>query len=241
MQLDQVCGAFANGVLGSLSASDFALLQPSLSFVELPVRRQLEIRNRPVENVFFLRRGLASMVISAGAIHSIEVAVVGKEGMTGISLLLESNLAMHQTFMQSSGDGWRIGAGELRDAMSTSVTLHKSLLRFAHVLVNQMTYTALSNARCRLEERLARWLLMANDRLGGNIVDLTHEFLSIMLGVRRPGITVAMNDLEQQGIIETRRGTVLIKDRSKLEEAANGSYGAPEADYRRLILAAESA
>ncbi|HSS13524.1 MAG TPA: Crp/Fnr family transcriptional regulator, partial [Rhizomicrobium sp.] len=175
------------------------------------------------------------MVISAGAHHSIEVSVVGKEGMTGISLLLGSQQAMHETFIQAAGNGWRIEAEKLRAAFDKSATLHLTMLRYGHVLVTQMTYTALANGRYRLEERLARWLLMAHDRAEIDTVLLTHEFLSTMLGVRRPGVTNALNLLEKRGVIEARRGAILVKDRSALEEAANGSYGAPEADYRRLI------
>jgi CRP-like cAMP-binding protein len=229
--------ALANGLLGSLSSSDFALLQPNLTAIELPLRRQLENRNRRIEHAYFLRRGLASLVISAGSHHSIEVAIIGKEGMTGLSLLLESQTAIHETFMQSPGDGWRIGADALRAALVKSPTLRASLLRFAHVLVGQMSFTTLANGRYRLEERLARWLLMAHDRAESDTVSLTHEFLSVMLGVRRPGVTNALNTLETRGIIQTRRGAIRIVQRSILEEAANGSYGAPEAEYRNLIRA----
>jgi CRP-like cAMP-binding protein len=233
--LDLRQGAQENALLGSLSASDFALLRPGLSPIDLPVRRQLENRNRRIEHVYFLARGLASMVISGGANHSIEVALVGKEGMTGLSLLLESDLSLHETFIQSAGRGWRISAADLRAAMTKSASLHSALLRFAHVLVCQMSYTGLSNGRYHLEERLARWLLMAHDRSESDTVTLTHEFLSTMLGVRRPGVTNALNALEKRDIILARRGAITVRDRSALEEAANGSYGAPEADYRRLI------
>ena len=229
--------ALENGLLASLSGSDFALLEPNLSAVDLPVRRQLENRNRRIEHAYFLRRGLASLVISGGANHSIEVALVGKEGMTGISLLLESDLAVHETFIQTPGDGWRIGTDDFRAAIAKSPSLHKALLRFAHVTLTQMSFTALANGRYRLEERLARWLLMAHDRAEGEVVVLTHEFLSVMLGVRRPGVTNALNALEKRGIIMARRGAITITNRSALQEAANGSYGAPETDYRRLIVA----
>lgn len=230
--------ALANKLLGSLSASDFALLQPHLSAVDLPVRRQLEARNRRIDHVYFLRHGLASLVISAGANHSIEVGIIGREGMTGVSLLLESSVAIHETFIQSAGDGWRIGAEDLRAAMAKSTTLHQALLRFAHVLVSQITFTALANCRYRLEERLARWLLMVHDRAEDDTLTLTHEFLSIMLGVRRPGVTNALSLFEKRDIIRARRGAIQIINRSALEDAANGSYGAPEADYRRLFEAA---
>jgi CRP-like cAMP-binding protein len=233
--MDGRLDAKANSLLQGLSASDFEILRPHLSAVDLPLRRRLEERNRHIDHAYFLTRGLASMVVSAGSGHSIEVALVGSEGMTGISLLLESNAAMHETFIQSAGEGWRIGADELRAALKNSATLHKTFLRFAHVIVTQMTFTALSNGRYRLEERLARWLLMAHDRAEGDVVQLTHEFLSTMLGVRRPGVTNALNALEKRGIIHARRGAITVQNRSALEEAANGSYGAPEEDYRRLI------
>jgi CRP-like cAMP-binding protein len=233
--LEIVHEAKANKLLGCLSAADFALLAPGLSPIDLPVRRQLENRNRRIEHVYFFRSGLASVVVSGGAGHAIEVAVVGREGMTGLSVLLESDIAVCETFMQAPGDGWRIKADDLRDAMAKSPTLHRTLLRFGHVMVGQMTFTALANGRYRLEERLARWLLMARDRADGDTVNLTHEFLSIMLGVRRPGVTNALNLFEKRGFIKTGRGAIQIKDRPALEEAANGCYGAPEADYRRLF------
>jgi CRP-like cAMP-binding protein len=233
--LDAGHQTLTNKLLGSLPASDFALLQPHLSAIDLPVRRQLEGRNRRIEHVYFFTRGLASLVVSAGATHSIEAAVIGREGMTGLSLLLESEISLHETFMQSAGAAWRISVADFRAAMAKSENLYKTFLRFAHVLVVQMSYTALANGRYKLEERLARWLLMAQDRAESDTVALTHEFLSVMLGVRRPGVTNALNLLQERGILRAQRGAVHIKDRLALEEAANGSYGVPEADYRRLF------
>jgi CRP-like cAMP-binding protein len=230
----------ANRLLASLSAKDFALLAPGLSAIDLPVRRQLESRNRPVEHVYFLARGLASIVISAGASQSIEIAVIGREGMTGLSVLLEADRAVPETFMQSAGDGWRIAAEDLRDALQESPGMRRHFMRYAHTLISQMSYTTLANGRYRLEERLARWLLMAQDRADDNIVLLTHEFLAIMLGVRRPGVTAALQQFEKQNFIETRRGTIMINSRDALMEAANGSYGAPEAEYDRLFGVASS-
>ena len=112
--------------------------------------------------------------------------------------------------------------------MSQSATLRERLLQYAHTVAVQMGFTALSNGRYKLEERLARWLLMALDRSDDNAVTLTHEFLAVMLGTRRPGITTALNVLEKSGLIESRRGLVKILNRGALEETANGSYGAAE-------------
>jgi CRP-like cAMP-binding protein len=226
---------FQNGLLRSLSGPDFALVLPGLTSVDLPVRFRLERHNHIIDNVYFFRSGLASMVTNAGSDHTIEVGMIGREGMSGLSLLLASDTAMCETFMQSPGDGWRMSSADLRSAMTKSSTLQRILIRFAHVMLSQTTYTALANGRYRLEERLARWLLMAHDRAEDATLSLTHEFLSVMLGVRRPGVTVALKMLGERGIIEAARGSVEIKDRPALEDMANGCYGAPEADYRRLI------
>ena len=227
--------SIANKLLAGLGETDFLLLGPLLTEVDLPLRRQLEARNRRVEHVYFLERGLASVVISAGANHSIEVAIIGREGMTGLSVLLDAERSLPETFVQSPGHGWRIAADDLRDALRQSASLRSALLRYAHVLVGQMAFTTLANGRYKLEERLARWLLMAQDRATDDTVVLTHEFLSMMLGVRRPGVTAALNQFERRHLIQTRRGVILIKNRGALEEAANGSYGAPEVEYERVF------
>jgi CRP-like cAMP-binding protein len=113
-------------------------------------------------------------------------------------------------------------------AIAQSRSLERALLGFAHAFMNQTANTALSNGTATLEERLARWLLMANDRLKGNEVPLTHEFLSLMLGVRRAGVTVALNYLEQRALISLARKQIVITDRKGLEAAANGTYHQPE-------------
>jgi CRP-like cAMP-binding protein len=225
----------ANKILAALSASDFALLAPHLSPVDLPVRRQLEIRNRKIEHVYFLESGIGSVVISAGSNHSIEVGIIGNEGMTGLPVILASDRALHETFMQGAGHGWRIGVEEFRAAMHASASLRTVMLHYALTMVSQMAFTALANGRYKIEERLARWLLMAADRTQDNVITLTHEFLSVMLGARRPGITNALNAFEKRGIITARRGMIEIVNRHALEEAANGSYGGPEAEYQRLF------
>ena len=224
-----------NGILAGLSPADFTLLQPHLCEAELPVRRQLEIRNRVIDHVYFVETGLVSMVISTGAHHSIEVGVVGSEGVTGLSVLRETDRAPYETFIQTAGTGWRIAVPDLQAAMARSPSLRATLLRFAFTLVAQMAFTALANGRYKIEERLARWLLMANDRSRDDIIRLTHDALAIMLGARRAGVTHALNDFQKRGIIHTQRGVIEIRSRAMLEEAANGSYGGPEAEYRRLF------
>ncbi|HKB96919.1 MAG TPA: Crp/Fnr family transcriptional regulator [Rhizomicrobium sp.] len=227
--------ASRNLLLAALAPPDFALLQPDLETMDLPVRRQLELRNRPIEFVYFLHSGLASMVVSAGANHNIEVGIVGSEGMTGLAILLESERPWCETFIQTAGTAWRLPAESLRAAMAQSHPLRRVLLRYANFLVSQMAYTALANGRYKIEERLARWLLMADDRADGNAIHLTHEFLALMLGARRAGVTNALSEFQRRGVLRVKRGVIGILDRGGLEEAANGSYGVPEAEYQRLF------
>jgi len=223
-----------NKILAGLSDDDSALLLPALALVDLPMRKILESRNRRIDHVFFLEAGMASIVASGGSHHSIEIGIVGNEGMTGLPILMVTDRSPHETFMHAAGTGWRIATADLQQAMAQSAGLRERLLRYAHTMFVQMGFNALSNGRYRLEERLARWLLMAQDRSGAD-VPLTHEFLAVMLGTRRPGVTTAINRLEKSGILKSRRGLVTILDRRALEDAANGSYGAAEAEYARLF------
>ncbi|HUL10500.1 MAG TPA: Crp/Fnr family transcriptional regulator [Candidatus Acidoferrum sp.] len=146
-----------------------------------------------------------------------------------------SDRTPHDTFMQVAGDGQRISSARLRSAMERSPALHRSFLRYGHAFMVQTAQTALANGRSRIEERLARWLLMAHDRLDADEVPLTHEFLSVMLGVRRPGVTVALDLLEKDGLIRAKRGAVDILNRTGLRKISNGAYGAAEAEFQRLF------
>jgi CRP-like cAMP-binding protein len=224
----------ANRILAGLSPADFAKLQPHLSPIELPVRRQLELRSRPIEHAYFLENGLASMVVTA-AQQSIEVGIIGNEGMTGLPILMGTDRAPHETFIQTAGTAWRIPADTLRTVLEKNESLRRRMLNYAQVLMTQMAFTALANGRYKIEERLARWLLMADDRTDGDTIHLTHEFLAVMLGSRRAGVTAALNHFQKRGVLKMQRGVITIADRVALEDAANGSYGAPETEYRRLF------
>ena len=221
-----------NEILAALSPDDFALLQPHLEPVTLAVRRVLEPANRKIRHNYFLSQGLASVIAIGRNGHRLEVGLIGREGMTGLPVITGHDRSPNETFIQVQGNGSRIKTGQLREAIEKSRSLHNALLTFVHAFLILTAHTALSNATATLEERLARWLLMAQDRLGGNEVPLTHEFLSLMLGVRREGVTVALNALKQKGFIRLMRGCIQIVDRRTLIAAANGSYGVPEAAKR---------
>jgi CRP-like cAMP-binding protein len=225
-----------NAILNALSPTDFALLQPHLRSVPLPFRHRMQSANRRIKTVFFIESGLGSVVaIGGGERRQAEVAVIGREGMTGLPVVLGAHRAPCDVFMQVEGSGQSIGAYQLYEAMDQSVTMLRCFLRFAHVFTVQSSYTALANAKGTIEERLARWLLMAHDRLGSDTLALTHEFLALMLGVRRAGVTIALQHFEAKAILKTARGAVTVADREGLAECANGLYGHPEAEFERLF------
>jgi CRP-like cAMP-binding protein len=214
----------SNQILSRLSRQDFALLEPHLEAVDLPVRKSLEARKKLIDQVYFIESGFASVVANGTSKPSIEVGIIGREGMTGLAIVLGSDRAQHATYVQVAGKGLRISATRLRAADERSITLHRAMLRFAHAFLAQTTTTALANGRSKTEERLARWLLMAHDRLDGDQLPLTHEFLGLMLGTHRPGVTIALQALEKAGLIAHRRRSITILDRKTLEKRSNGTY-----------------
>jgi CRP-like cAMP-binding protein len=155
--------------------------------------------------------------------------------MLGAGVVLGDDLPAHECYVQLAGAAYRLPTRALLSALSQSPTLKPFLLRYVQALHIQTGYTALVNARSKLEERLARWLLMCDDRVTGEKLTITHEFLSIMLGVRRPGVTVALQILEGKGFIRANRGEILLRDREGLIELTDGAYSEPEAEYLRLV------
>ena len=226
---------FSNRILSRLAPDDLTLIAAHLVRIDLPLRKQLEIRSRPIEHVYFPESGFASVVADGASNRGIEVGLIGREGMTGLAVIMGTDRTPHQTFMQHAGAGLRIAVGDLRTVLKQNDRIRSHFLLYGHAFIVQTTYTAMANGRSKIEERLARWLLMAHDRLDSDEVKLTHEFLSQMLGVRRAGVTLALNLLERAGLIRTSRGNINIVDRGGLEELSNGAYGKPEAEFNRLL------
>ncbi len=218
-------GTVANRLLAALSDENFGLLAPHLVPVDLPVRKSLERRNKKITAVYFPESGFASVVANGAGGQAIEVGIIGREGMTGLSVVLgASRPPRNETFIQCAGAGLCLPVARLREAIDRSVPLHRSVLRYVHDFQAQTTETVLANGRAKIEERLARWLLMADDRVDGDELPLTHEFLSLMLGVQRGGVTLAVQALERADLISTRRGKITILDRKALEKKSNGTY-----------------
>ena len=213
----------ANRILAALSPADYERLAPNLVPVELPLRMCIERRNRPTEFIHFLESGIASVV--SGGDRAAEVGIIGKEGFTGLAVVLGSDARpTHDTFVQAVGAAHRIDVRHVRFAIESSFSLHCAMLDYVHSFLRQVTETAIANNRHKLEERLARWLLMAQDRLDSPNLQLTHEFLGVMLGTARPGVTLALQELERGGWVSTRRGIVTVMDRNGLIELSNGAY-----------------
>jgi CRP-like cAMP-binding protein len=227
--------AHQNRLLAALSEADDALLGPHLEAVDLPLGKVLVEPATDIPHAVFIETGLCSMVSKLAEGGRIEVGLFGRDGMAAPALLLGTDRIPHQIFMQVAGRGRRIAVSKLRDAVQASTSLRNLLLRYVQTFLVQVAQTAIANAGAPAEERLARWLLMYHDRQDGDDLSVTHEFLSIMLGVRRPTVTVAIHTLEGAGLIRARRGRIRVLSRPRLEEAAGQTYGPAEAEYERLI------
>ncbi len=222
-----------NHLLSRLAAADAARVAPYLETVDLPARFPLEAAHRPISHVYFPEEGLVS-VVALGSREQIDVGIIGRDGMSGHAVLLGTDRSPNVMYMQLGGHGTRITADHLRAALRQSETLRAPLLAFLESFHVQTSHTALANGRAKLETRLARWLLMAHDRQDSDRLSLTHEFLAIMLGVRRPGVTVAVRKLEAAGMLEAQRNAITIRNRKGLEMLADGVYGVPETEQLRL-------
>ena len=218
-----------------MSAEDFALLADGLEPVILPLHSMLATADQPIPYVYFLEDGVASFIAETPHGLRIEAGMIGREGFTVPAMALDTDRVPHSSQMQVSGHGHRIPYAMFSDAVGRSDTLLKLMLRFAQVMLVQTSYTALSNAVYQIEQRLARWLLMTHDRSLSDDLPITHDYMSIMLGVRRPSVTQALHILEGRRLILSERGCITVRDRSGLEHLAGDAYGKPEAEYRRLI------
>ena len=222
-----------NLLLSQLEPSAFAALR-DLERVPLRVNQPQEQPHQPIMHVYFAESGLMSKVAVTPSGERLEVGIVGFEGMTGMAIVHGNSQSPHETFVEVAGEGVRISAEGMHHAMAANASLRRLFLRFAQAYSIQVSHTALANGRNSLNERLARWLLMSQDRVGHEI-PLTHEFLSLMLGVRRAGVTECLQILEGNRSIRWTRRLVEVVDRAKLEGTAGDCYGTPESEYRRLI------
>jgi len=226
-----------NRLLSALTPEDFDFLQPHLEAVPLNLRQWVIAAGAPIQHVTFPEHGIVS-ILADTAEGRIEIGIIGPEGMAGLPVVLEIECSPHGYMVQAEGEALRIPAQNLRTAMRHSPSLHAGFLRYAHALMVQTAQTAYANAGFTMEARLARWILMTDDRLERDELPLTHDFLSMMLGVRRPGVTLAIQALEGSGLIRAKRGGITVLDRAGLEAVANDAYGLAEAEYARVMAQA---
>ncbi|WP_064693218.1 Crp/Fnr family transcriptional regulator [Rhizobium aegyptiacum] len=223
-----------NKLLRRLPEQAFDHIASHLKPVDLPVRRSLVEPNQPIEHVRFIESGLASMVAVASNGMGIEIGQLGYEGMSGYPVLLGVDRTPNRTSMQVSGDGLELPTSRFLSLLRDEA-VRLIFLRYVHTQEMQLAHSALAAGRYNMHQRLARWLLMCHDRLLVDDMPLTHEFLALMLGVRRSGVTDHLHILEGMRAIKSTRGNVQILNRQVLLDVADGCYGAPEAEYERLL------
>ena len=217
-----------NKILLSLSDTDYHRLRPHLEFLSLPSHYTLQEARRTLRYAYFLNRGLASVVVSTRGGRDVEAGVTGNEGFVGAPLAVGLYRSPLCVVMQIGGDGFRISAPDLETALEAMPDLQLKLSRFAVLQGMQTAQTAACNRLHNVGQRLARWLLMSQDRIGRGPLQLTHDFLATMLGTDRPSVTLAAGALQKKRIIRYPRGAVHILNRKKLEDAACACYDAIE-------------
>ena len=192
--------------------------------------------NKPIDTVYFPEDGIVSIVSETQQGDVTEVGIFGREGMSATNLLLGVETSPQNTFVQVQGSSaLAIRADILMAAYEASASMRRVFLRYVQAFMQQLVQTATSNAQHSLQARLSRWLLMCHDRVDGNEIALTHDFISMMIAVRRTGVTDAVHILEGMGVIRARRGMITVLDRPGLERHAGEAYGQPEAEYHRLL------
>jgi CRP-like cAMP-binding protein len=224
-----------NILLQTMSAQDYARLEPHLTRIALPVRFQLHAAGQAIDHVFFPEDGIVSIVAVTLDGQSCEVGLFGREGMSETATVLGTDHSPYEAYVQSAGvSALRLPTAVLNNAFEQSSTLRRHLLRYVQAMMIQLS-SSIAAAGQTIDQRLARWLLMCDDRIDGDEVPLTHEFMAMMLGVRRPGVTASIDHLTKLGLIAKRRAVVVIRDRDGLAILADGGYGLAETEYARLI------
>jgi hypothetical protein len=224
-----------NSILQSLSNDDISSFGHKFVAVDLPRGRVVAGRESAFENVFFLSSGIASVLAVARDGHQAEAGMIGREGLTSGSAIVADGGGLFDVVMQISGFGHMMSVGAFRAATASSARFHDLVVRYGYAYSGQVSMTALTNGAYTIDRRLARWLLMCQDRLDGDEVHVTHDYMAMMLATRRPSVTVALHRLEGERFIRSLRGKVVIRDRVGLEAFAGSAYGGAELEYARLL------
>jgi CRP-like cAMP-binding protein len=227
--------AVRNRLLAALPPDDFASLAPALRLVFLDLKQVLHEPERTIEAAYFPEAGMVSMLAPLDDGQLMEVGLVGSEGVVGLPVALGADSASTEALVQAPGAAWRVTAAELGRACGRGAALTRVLLRYAQAFHAQVAQTAACNGRHPVEERFARWLLMAHDRAGSDEFPMTQEFIAMMLGVRRAGVSVAAGVLQKAGVIDYAYGRITVLDRPGLEAASCECHGTVRRHYERLL------
>jgi CRP-like cAMP-binding protein len=223
-----------NRLLAALPGEELFRLLPETEPVLLQSKQVLHRAHSVIGAVYFLTGGIVSLVARLERGGSIEVGIIGPEGMVGLPLVLGVGRSPHEALVQVPGSSLRIGADAFRRLVEGCPVLNRLLLRYAYALHAQVAQTAACNGRHLLEKRLARWLLTAHDRVAANSVPLSQDMLSIMLGVRRAGVTEAIGALQRVGAIGVAKASIVILNRQELERASCECYAAVNHEYEQI-------
>jgi CRP-like cAMP-binding protein len=214
----------SNKILLSISESEYNSLRPHIEYVRLPNHLVLHEAGGRLEFVYFPNRGLISLVVAMKDGKTAEAGVVGNEGFTGAPAVVGLSRSPLRAVVQVSGDGFRVKPGALQNTLESAPHLQMILNRYAAIRGMQVAQTAACNRLHDIKQRLARWLLMTQDRVDSGALPITHDFLATMLGTDRPTVSLAAGALQKKGLIEYTRGAVKIVNRKKLEDAACECY-----------------
>lgn len=224
-----------NRLLSLLPQGEFAALENVLEPLAVPRGFEIVRPGQPIEHVYFLCSGIGSVVTVLSDTQKAEAGMFGREGFSPTSAGVGAAFSPHQVLVQVEGHAYRMPLQAMRQAIAEHPFFANLLARYIQSFATQISYTALCNVSCQVDERLARWLLMCHDRVDSDEIAITHDFISLMLGVRRPSVTTSLHVLEGRRLIRSHRGRIVIRDRKGLEVFAGSAYGRPEEEYRRLI------
>ena len=224
----------ANGLLAALPQGERARWLPMLEPVEMPLGQVLYESGITLSHVYFPTTAIVSLLYVTESGASAEIAVVGREGIVGISLFMGGESTPSRAVVQSAGQGLRLTAATIKEEFNRTPVLHL-LLRYTQALITQMAQTAVCNRHHSLDQQLCRWLLLSLDRLDGMALAMTQELIANMLGVRREGVTEAALKLQRAGLIRYARGHIHVLDRAGLERRACECYAVVRSEYERLL------
>jgi len=224
----------SNGLLAALPAAEWQRWQPQLERVDMPLGQVLYESGATLSHVYFPTTSIVSLLYVMADGPSAEIAVVGHEGVVGISLFMGGESTPSRAVVQSAGVGFRMSSMAIKEEFTRSAVLHL-LLRYTQALITQMAQTAVCNRHHTLDKQLCRWLLLSLDRLSGNELLMTQDLIANMLGVRREGVTEAALKLQADGLIRYARGHIKILDRAGLEQRTCECYGVVKKEYDRLL------